>query len=566
LTPPIERPAGACLSEPCPAGTFPQQHLAIDQPGGPSITVLAIQSIVISLTALAQGSSGTDAAAPGILEQLSAQCSFIWSAIQNTPWAFWREYAWRDYWMHSIFDDRFLVIYYLPWVLILLLLKGKALRIGIIVTSLAFLAYLHGPLYPIYWLVILLGVYAFTQRWQIESQRTDVWRGGPIVAAIVLVIGIVALTGLMESLRLNSESNTQLHERFWWLWPLAYRGAWWEPHPGAEPSQLFQHVWFNPHIIGIAYLTVRLLHYFSELRKNTIPAEERTLPRFLAYFSYAPSLIQGPIERYDKFNSEIDNCHTQRSLGMAAYGLYRIALGLSKSLISTWYFHPLVGWILSGGGIGDGAFYKTPHLIESYWLLYLGALGQIFMLYIEFSGYCDIAIGMSHIIGYRHIDKLQAALDLNQLPRLLAALAHQPFVLTARLFIHPTRWKPAACLAEPGDHLWTLWYLARPDSDPAHLGRADGYDGLHQSCLGQESRPGRRSPIRLALQTPPIWPQTPPAAHYPGLVHHDQLILPLTVDLLRQHRWREGHVGTGQKAGEWGAGCGTASVGMVTKK
>jgi D-alanyl-lipoteichoic acid acyltransferase DltB (MBOAT superfamily) len=403
LTPPIERPAGACLSEPCPAGTFPQQHLAIDQPGGPSITVLAIQSIVISLTALAQGSSGTDAAAPGILEQLSAQCSFIWSAIQNTPWAFWREYAWRDYWMHSIFDDRFLVIYYLPWVLILLLLKGKALRIGIIVTSLAFLAYLHGPLYPIYWLVLLLGVYAFTQRWQIESQRTDVWRGGPIVAAIVLVIGIVALTGLMESLRLNSESNTQLHERFWWLWPLAYRGAWWEPHPGAEPSQLFQHVWFNPHIIGIAYLTVRLLHYFSELRKNTIPAEERTLPRFLAYFSYAPSLIQGPIERYDKFNSEIDNCHTQRSLGMAAYGLYRIALGLSKSLISTWYFHPLVGWILSGGGIGDGAFYKTPHLIESYWLLYLGALGQIFMLYIEFSGYCDIAIGMSHIIGYRHI-------------------------------------------------------------------------------------------------------------------------------------------------------------------
>ena len=60
-------------------------------------------------------------------------------------------------------------------------------------------------------------------------------------------------------------------------------------------------------------LIARLLHYFSELRKDTIPRGERTLLRFLAYFSYAPGLMQGPIERFERFNSEIDTCHERRT-------------------------------------------------------------------------------------------------------------------------------------------------------------------------------------------------------------------------------------------------------------
>lgn len=371
--------------------------------------MLASQPLLISLFSLAQTNAGDPSTiAPGLWEQLIAQWDYLRAAALNdTPWAFWKEYAWRDYWMQHIFDDRFRVVFFLPWVLVLLLLKGRALRIGIIGTSLVFMVHMFGPLYPVFWILLLLGLYFFTQRWHYEAQRTDVWRGGPIVASILVVLGVAGISGFLQSIRLPEADNANLHASFWWLWPFAYRGVWWEPRPGAEAVQLFQHIWFNPHNIGIAYLIARLLHYFSELRKDTIPASERTLPRFLSYFSYAPALMQGPIERFDRFNSEIDTCHERRRPSMAAYAFYRFSIGLSKTLISTWYFHPLRAWILSGGGIGEDAYFQTPHLVESYWLLYLGSLGIIFMLYLEFSGYCDFAIGMGYLIGYRHCENFK---------------------------------------------------------------------------------------------------------------------------------------------------------------
>lgn len=309
--------------------------------------------------------------------------------------------------MHYILDDRFKVAFFIPWVLVLMLLRGNALRLGIIATSLSFMAHMFGVIYPVFWLLLLFGVYKFTQQWQHESQRTDVWRGGPIVAAILLVLGIAGVSGGLQALFIPPELNANWHASYWWLWPFGFRGVWWEPQPGMEAWQLFSRVWADPHLIGTAYLIARLLHYFSELRKNTIPPSERTFMRFMAYFSYAPALMQGPIERYDRFNSEITTCHQRRRPAMIAYGLYRITIGLSKSLLATWYFFPLRSWILGGDGVGDNAFFLTPHLVESYWLLYLGALGLIFWLYLEFSGYCDIAIGMGYMIGYRHCENFK---------------------------------------------------------------------------------------------------------------------------------------------------------------
>ena len=38
---------------------------------------------------------------------------------------------------------------------------------------------------------------------------------------------------------------------------------------------------------------------------------------------------------------------------------------------------------------------RAPEQIQSFWLLYCGVFLQIFGLYLEFSGYCDIAAGMA---------------------------------------------------------------------------------------------------------------------------------------------------------------------------
>ena len=49
-----------------------------------------------------------------------------------------------------------------------------------------------------------------------------------------------------------------------------------------------------------------MLHYFSEIKRGGIEPERRSLLNFLAYLLYAPTLMQGPIERFNEFQNEMD--------------------------------------------------------------------------------------------------------------------------------------------------------------------------------------------------------------------------------------------------------------------
>ena len=81
------------------------------------------------------------------------------------------------------------------------------------------------------------------------------------------------------------------------------------------------------------------------------------------------------------------------------YGLFRIALGLGKHLFNIVVFAPLVyGWVLNSG------YYSHPENIRSYWALLISIQLQVFCLYLNFSGYSDVAIGMGRVMGYRVIE------------------------------------------------------------------------------------------------------------------------------------------------------------------
>lgn len=327
----------------------------------------------------------------------------VWTPIVETPWT-----DLRGFWLQRFVADRFLVLYALPLVAILLFCKGDGLRRAIVGTGLVFIAYVFGPLYMALWFAtcaffFLLGEWyaRVAARGGIVAQRAT-WFCG-VVVVIWYAVGFVLgrATG-------SRAWNAWIFEHAAWLLPLGVRGAGFEPDWSyfGDPPSLLRAAFRDVHLCGTAYLAVRLLHYFAELRRSAIPDADRSLLRFLAYTCYAPNYMQGPIERYHVFHKEIDTCHERRGVSNLLPAARRFALGMTQGLTARLYFEPLLHGVygLNYSGPGTMRFYDEPGAIESFAALYFGAFVQIFTLYLYFAGYCNFSAGMARLIGYRQIE------------------------------------------------------------------------------------------------------------------------------------------------------------------
>jgi D-alanyl-lipoteichoic acid acyltransferase DltB (MBOAT superfamily) len=337
--------------------------------------------------------------------------------MRTIPWPFGRE-SWdevgaalRDFWVHKIFDDRYRVAYFLPLVPILMFLRGKNLRIGIILTGLVFLGYNFGVAYPLFWIVLCEAFFRLSNQFAIEVKRTDVWKGGPPLAAILIILGMNLVVGVLEfrwlpegAIRAWEPFNAWLYEHFWWLWGAPHRPLFWERGEGA-PVPLYATVFFSPHLIGTAYFTVRMLQYFTDIKRDQIPPAARTRLNFYSFVTFGPTVMQGPVERFQRFQSEMDTCHTRRTFRNAPFVLWRLFIGMAKVIVATQYIFP---WMYRY--LRDENLYGAPEALTfdgAYAVLYFIVFVEIFYLYLEFSGYCDLAVAMSRMFGYRCIENFR---------------------------------------------------------------------------------------------------------------------------------------------------------------
>jgi len=340
---------------------------------------------------------------------LNQTLDFILNPLLSTPWA-----DWRGFWLGQVLADRLRVCWFLPLLPLLMLAPRRWLRPAIVVTGLGFIAWLFGVFYAAFWFGLCCLVHAAAERFarDVRTVRDARW---PILGA--WTVGVVGYFGSFYLQEVHLPDAWRL-----WIWdharfflPLGFRGVAWEadwrwmlgPKEGQPAPSLFFTVFLNPHNIGTAYLAVRMLHYFSELRHGTIAQGQRTLLNFLAYLCYAPNWMQGPIERYDTFQSEMDTCHERRGWHNALPALWRIGFGLGKAVVATLYLLPVLkAHFLPGnvGGTGGAKYFSEPELIQSYALLYFGVYIYIFALYLDFSGYCDVSAGMARLLGYRQVE------------------------------------------------------------------------------------------------------------------------------------------------------------------
>jgi alginate O-acetyltransferase complex protein AlgI len=139
-------------------------------------------------------------------------------------------------------------------------------------------------------------------------------------------------------------------------------------------------------IIGISYMVFRSISYLMEVEF----IERPSLLRYAAYVLFFPSLLAGPIERYRTFEGQLAAPVYDPAVVMPA--LHRIANGLIKKFVIA--DNLAVFGIFSFDNAAD---VSTP-------MLWIGTLSQLGLIYLDFSGYCDIVIGVATLMGFRIVE------------------------------------------------------------------------------------------------------------------------------------------------------------------
>ncbi len=137
--------------------------------------------------------------------------------------------------------------------------------------------------------------------------------------------------------------------------------------------------------LGVSFFTFSILSYLFDVYRDKAPAAKNPLD-FALFVTFFPKLVSGPIVQYSAMLQQIRHRKLNRALFGSGCRLFLI--GLSKK-------------VLLANTLGT-AFYAVTALAEvSTATAWLGAISYSLMLYFDFSGYSDMAIGLGQMCGFQ---------------------------------------------------------------------------------------------------------------------------------------------------------------------
>lgn len=137
--------------------------------------------------------------------------------------------------------------------------------------------------------------------------------------------------------------------------------------------------------LGISFFTFEFIHYAVDRYRGT--TEAGRFRDYLAFILFFPTMVAGPIKRYQDFLPNLLNPSTAFAVDWNR-GITRILAGLAKKFV-----------------IADTLTAFTNHLnhadiaMAHRWILPVWILAYGIHIYFDFSGYSDIAIGSSRLFG-----------------------------------------------------------------------------------------------------------------------------------------------------------------------
>jgi alginate O-acetyltransferase complex protein AlgI len=138
--------------------------------------------------------------------------------------------------------------------------------------------------------------------------------------------------------------------------------------------------------VGISFYTFKTMSYTIDVyRRHIEPC--RSWWRYAMFVTYFPELVAGPIVRASVFLPQMTRS-LRPSWPRAYVGLQLVALGFSKKLLVADRLAKFVDYVFA-----HPSLYSTG-------TVWSGVIAYSLQIYCDFSGYSDIAIGISRIIGF----------------------------------------------------------------------------------------------------------------------------------------------------------------------
>ncbi|MDO4538881.1 MAG: MBOAT family O-acyltransferase [Coriobacteriales bacterium] len=145
--------------------------------------------------------------------------------------------------------------------------------------------------------------------------------------------------------------------------------------------------------IGISFYTFQLISYVADVYRGQVTAQP-TYWKLLLYSSLFHQCIAGPIVRYETVSGEIDRRKVTRS--DINYGVRRFCVGLAKKTLLANACAAAADTLVPIGGEALQA-----QAVSGYWL---GMLFYMLQIYLDFSAYSDMAIGLGRMIGFHYLE------------------------------------------------------------------------------------------------------------------------------------------------------------------
>lgn len=142
--------------------------------------------------------------------------------------------------------------------------------------------------------------------------------------------------------------------------------------------------------LGISFFTIQQIAYLVDIYRERL--EKHNFIDYCLFIAFFPKIISGPIVRFNEIMPQIAGIHlpcvTKKNI---AIGVTVVVFGLFKKVI-----------LADNLGIyADPVFSAVEGNQIGFFDAWIGALAYTFQLYFDFSGYCDMAIGIALMFGIR---------------------------------------------------------------------------------------------------------------------------------------------------------------------
>ncbi len=139
--------------------------------------------------------------------------------------------------------------------------------------------------------------------------------------------------------------------------------------------------------LGISFYTFKILSHLIDLYRGKAQCQRSWL-KLALYISLFPQVTAGPIVKYSDLEDQLSA--REVTSAQTAHGLQRFCFGLAKKVL-----------IANGLGSIVDQIYALPFDQMSTPLTWTAAIFYTLQIYYDFSGYSDMAIGISNILGFK---------------------------------------------------------------------------------------------------------------------------------------------------------------------